>query len=105
MARSSSLSEAEAAELDSYVHVSNLLAVTRSKARQSLHANGRSYWTLRVLACGFPQTFRLTLKSMATTQAATNKSEQFNRFRKWIFFGGERVITENNRDEGPKPWQ
>ena len=38
MARGGSLAGAEAAELDSYIHVSNLLAVIRSKARQSLHA-------------------------------------------------------------------
>lgn len=37
MARSGSLSSAEASELDSYIHVSNLLTVIRSKARQSLH--------------------------------------------------------------------
>jgi hypothetical protein len=36
MARRGSLAGAEAAELDSYIHVSNLLAVIRSKARQSL---------------------------------------------------------------------
>ena len=38
IAQSGSLSIAETAELDSYVHVSNLLAAIRSKARQSLHA-------------------------------------------------------------------
>jgi hypothetical protein len=38
----------------------------------------------------------------ATIQAATNKSEQFNRFLKWVFFGGEGVITENSRDEQRK---
>ena len=27
--------------------------------------------------------------------AATNKSEQFNAFVKWIFFGNDRVIAEN----------
>ena len=27
--------------------------------------------------------------------AATNKSEQFNNFVKWIFFGNDRVIAEN----------
>jgi len=37
MARSGSLSSSEAAELDSYIHVSNLLAVIRAKARRSLH--------------------------------------------------------------------
>jgi hypothetical protein len=39
MAREGSLSQAEATELDRYIHVSNLLAVIRSKARQSLHTS------------------------------------------------------------------
>jgi len=30
-----------------------------------------------------------------TIQAATNKSEEFNGFVKWVFFGGEGVIAEN----------
>jgi TnpA family transposase len=30
-------------------------------------------------------------------QAATNKSEAFNRFIRWIFFGGEGLIASNNR--------
>ena len=38
MARCGSLADAEAAELDSYIHVSNLLAVMQSKARQSLQS-------------------------------------------------------------------
>lgn len=35
-ARAGTLATAEAAELDSYIHVSNLLAVMQSKARRSL---------------------------------------------------------------------
>jgi hypothetical protein len=35
-ARAGTLASAEAAELDSYIHVSNLLAVMQSKARRSL---------------------------------------------------------------------
>ena len=35
-ARLGALAPSEAAELDSYIHVSNLLAVMQSKARQSL---------------------------------------------------------------------
>jgi hypothetical protein len=31
-------------------------------------------------------------------QSATNKSESFNRFVQWLFFGGEGLIAENNRD-------
>ncbi|RXD63399.1 Tn3 family transposase, partial [Xanthomonas perforans] len=30
-----------------------------------------------------------------TIQAATNKSEEFNGFVKWVFFGGEGIIAEN----------
>jgi hypothetical protein len=36
LARLGTLTTTEAAELDSYIHVSNLLAVMESKARQSL---------------------------------------------------------------------
>jgi len=35
-------------------------------------------------------------------QAATNKSESFHNFTKWISFGGEGIITENDRDEQKK---
>jgi hypothetical protein len=35
-ARNGTLSAAEEAELDSYIHVGNLLAVMQSKARQAL---------------------------------------------------------------------
>jgi hypothetical protein len=35
-------------------------------------------------------------------QAATNKSEAFNKFVQWVCFGGEGVITENVRDEQRK---
>ncbi|WP_455749416.1 Tn3 family transposase [Niallia taxi] len=32
-----------------------------------------------------------------TIQAATYKSEAFNGFSKWIFFGGEGINAENGR--------
>lgn len=38
----------------------------------------------------------------ATINAATNKSEQFNDFIKWIRFGADGVIQENDRDEQRK---
>jgi TnpA family transposase len=38
----------------------------------------------------------------STIQAATNKSEAFNGFTKWLSFGGEGVITTNNREEQRK---
>ncbi len=31
-----------------------------------------------------------------------NKSESFNGFLKWLFFGGEGIITENRREEQRK---
>ena len=37
-----------------------------------------------------------------TIQAATNKSEEFNGFVKWLFFGGDGVIAENIRHEQRK---
>lgn len=33
-----------------------------------------------------------------TINAATNKNESFNRFVQWLAFGGDRTITENDRD-------
>jgi len=37
-----------------------------------------------------------------TIQAATNKSEEFNNFTKWLFFGGEGIIAENIQHEQRK---
>lgn len=37
-----------------------------------------------------------------TIQESTNKSEAFNGFIKWLFFGGEGVIGENDRSEQRK---
>lgn len=37
-----------------------------------------------------------------TINAATNKSEEFNAFVKWVFFGGEGIIAENIQHEQRK---
>ena len=37
-----------------------------------------------------------------TIHAATNKSESFNQFAQWLSFGGEGVISTNNREEQGK---
>lgn len=42
------------------------------------------------------------LELRKTIHAATNKSEEFNQFTKWLFFGGEGVIAENVRHEQRK---
>jgi TnpA family transposase len=52
----------------------------------------------RVVRTGFLLRYLADQELRSTIQAATNKSEQFNRFLKWVFFGGEGVITENSRD-------
>jgi TnpA family transposase len=38
----------------------------------------------------------------STIQSATNKSEAFNGFAKWLSFGGEGVIAENDQDKQRK---
>jgi len=42
------------------------------------------------------------VKLRKTIQSATNKSEEFNNFAKWLFFGGEGIIAENIRHEQRK---
>ena len=44
----------------------------------------------------------LQLELRKTIQSATNKSEEFNGFIKWLFFGGEGIIAENVRHEQRK---
>ena len=34
--------------------------------------------------------------------AATNKVEAYNGFSKWLFFGGDKIITTNDREEMEK---
>ncbi|MFS0882885.1 Tn3 family transposase [Metabacillus niabensis] len=38
----------------------------------------------------------------STIQSATNKSEAFNGFTKWLFFGGLGIIAENDREKQQK---
>jgi TnpA family transposase len=56
----------------------------------------------RVLRTGFLLRYISDQGLRSTIQGATNKSEALNRFLKWIFFGGEGIITENSRDEQRK---
>lgn len=66
----------------------------------------RLYLAFRELGCvvrtGFLLRYLADPELRATIQAATNKSEQLNRFLKWVFFGGEGIIAENSRDEQRK---
>jgi TnpA family transposase len=56
----------------------------------------------RVVRTGFLLRYLAGTELRSTIQAATNKSEQLNRFLKWVFFGGEGIITDNSRDEQRK---
>ncbi|MCI0767998.1 MULTISPECIES: transposase [Bacillus] len=64
------------------------------------------YQAFRELGCAIRTLFLLNYLSdeelRSTIQAATNKSESFNGFTKWLFFGGEGIIAENNREKQRK---
>jgi len=51
----------------------------------------------RVVRTGFLLRYLSDADLRQTIQAATNKSEAFNRFLRWVFFGGEGLIASNNR--------
>jgi len=60
------------------------------------------YQAFRELGCAVRSGFLLRylgdFELRATIQGATTKSEAFNRFAKWVLFGSEGTITENDRD-------
>jgi TnpA family transposase len=64
------------------------------------------YFAFRELGCAVRTIFLLQFLSDADLrhkiQAATNKSEAFNKFAQWAFFAGGGVIAENLRDEQRK---
>jgi len=52
----------------------------------------------RVLRTVFLLRYLSKPKLRRMIQAATNKSERFHDFLKWVFFGGEKIISENDRE-------
>ena len=56
----------------------------------------------RVVRTVFLLRFINEMELRQTIQSATNKSEQFNDFVKWLFFGGEGIIAENLRHQQRK---
>ena len=56
----------------------------------------------RVIRTAFLLRYLHEAELRRTIQAATNKSETFNRFVQWLFFGGEGLIAENDRDRQRK---
>ncbi|MFE9080798.1 Tn3 family transposase [Bacillus mobilis] len=64
------------------------------------------YQVFQELGCAIPTLFLLKYLSgeelRSTIQASTNKSESFNGFTKWLFFGGNGIIAENHREKQRK---
>lgn len=64
------------------------------------------YWAFRELGKVVRTLFLLhyidDIEVRTTINAATNKSEEFNGFIQWAFFGGEGIIAENIRHEQQK---
>lgn len=56
----------------------------------------------RVIRTMFLLNYINDLELRRSIHAATNKSEEFNNFVKWLFFGGEGIIAENLRHEQRK---
>jgi TnpA family transposase len=83
--------------------------ITASTILRRLGTYSRKNWLYlafrelgRVVRTGFLLRYVADTELRATIQAAPNKSQQLNRFLKWVFFGGEGIITENSRDEQRK---
>jgi TnpA family transposase len=68
----------------------------KNKLYQAFHALGCAVRT------GFLLQYLNNAQLRSTIQGATNKSESFNHFVQWLSFGGEGVITSNNREEQRK---
>jgi TnpA family transposase len=56
----------------------------------------------RVIRTGFLLQYLSDLDLRRIILRAMNKSELFNGFLRWVFFGGEGIIAENRRDEQRK---
>jgi TnpA family transposase len=56
----------------------------------------------RVIRTKFLLKYMADEELRATIQSATNKSEAFNGFTKWLSFGGEGIIAENDREKQRK---
>ncbi|KAI9129140.1 Tn3 family transposase [Acaryochloris sp. CCMEE 5410] len=68
----------------------------KNKLFQAFHALGC------VLRTGFLMEYINDVDLRQLIQGATNKSETFNAFIKWICFGGDGVLATNNREEQRK---
>jgi TnpA family transposase len=83
-----------------------LMASTILRKLGTASRKNKLYFAFRELGRGVRTGFLLQSLSdpdlRALIQAATNKSEAFNNFIKWLAFGGAGVIAENDREEQRK---
>lgn len=68
----------------------------KNKLHQAFRELGRVIRTIFLLK------YISDVELRSTIQASTNKCEAFNGFIKWLFFGGEGIISKNNRQEQRK---
>ncbi|MGH0945176.1 Tn3 family transposase [Bacillus mycoides] len=68
----------------------------KNKLYQAFRELGRIIRTIFLLQYMTDEGLRSTIHS------ATNKSEAFNGFTKWLFFGGDGIIAENDREKQRK---
>src|SRR3546814_20590309 len=74
-----------------------------TRRSSDLSRKNKLYWAFRELGKAVRTLFLLRyiddVEVRKTIHAATNKSEEFNGFVKWAFFGGEGIIAENVQHE------
>ncbi len=88
------------------IKVGKITASTILRRLGTYSRKNKLYWAFRELGKAVRTLFLLRyiddVEVRKTIHAATNKSEEFNGFVKWAFFGGEGIIAENVQHEQRK---
>lgn len=88
------------------IKVGKITASTILRRLGTYSRKNKLYWAFRELGKAVRTLFLLRyiddVDVRRTIHAATNKSEEFNGFVKWAFFGGEGIIAENVQHEQRK---
>lgn len=88
------------------IKVGKITASTVLRRLGTYSRKNKLYWAFRELGKVVRTMFLLRyiddVEVRQTIHAATNKSEEFNGFVKWAFFGGEGIIAENVQHEQRK---
>jgi len=88
------------------IKVGKITASTILRRLGTYSRKNKLYWAFRELGKAVRTLFLLRyiddVEVRKSIHAATNKSEEFNGFVKWAFFGGEGIIAENVQHEQRK---